>query len=70
MTPADDLPALPDWIPAHLHQNFRDYALAARAERDKQWSEWGVIEVAVRNHSVAEYMRHWEGRAEAAEARV
>jgi hypothetical protein len=28
----------------------------------------GIIEVAVRNPSVAEYMRHWEGRAEKAEA--
>jgi hypothetical protein len=24
----------------------------------------GIVEVAVRNPSVAEYMRHWEGRAE------
>lgn len=29
----------------------------------------GVIEVAVRNPSVAEYMAHWEGRAEKAEAK-
>lgn len=28
----------------------------------------GVIEVAVRNPSVAEYMEHWEGRAEKAES--
>ena len=28
----------------------------------------GIIEVAVRNPNVMEYMRHWEGRAEAAEA--
>ena len=28
----------------------------------------GVIECAIRNPSVAEYMRHWEGRAESAEA--
>lgn len=27
----------------------------------------GIIEVAVRNPNVMEYMRHWEGRAEAAE---
>ena len=30
----------------------------------------GIIEVAIRNPSVADYMRHWEGRAEAAEATV
>lgn len=28
----------------------------------------GIIEVSIRNPSVADYMRHWEGRAEAAEA--
>lgn len=28
----------------------------------------GIIEVAVRNPSVADYMRHWEGRAENAES--
>lgn len=27
----------------------------------------GIVEIAVRNPSVAEYMRHWEGRAEKAE---
>jgi len=30
----------------------------------------GTIEVAVRNPSVMEYMKHWEGRAEAAEAKL
>ena len=30
----------------------------------------GIIEVAVRNPSVSEYMGHWEGRAEKAEAGV
>ena len=34
----------------------------------KQWTTWGVIEVAIRNPSVSEYMRHWEGRATKAEA--
>jgi hypothetical protein len=28
----------------------------------------GIVEVAVRNPSVMEYMKHWEGRAETAEA--
>lgn len=30
----------------------------------------GIIEVAVRNPSVSEYMDHWEGRATAAEAAI
>lgn len=30
----------------------------------------GIVEVAVRNPNVHEYMRHWEGRAEKAEAEV
>jgi 8-oxo-dGTP diphosphatase len=34
----------------------------------QQWKTWGVIEIAVRNPNVAEYMSHWEGRAEKAEA--
>lgn len=33
-----------------------------------QWATWGTIEVAVRNSSVSEYMRHWESRATKAEA--
>jgi len=84
MTPADDLPALPPRDFQHCYetgvgfdcedvwgeQAMRAYALAARAERDKQWRDWCVIEVAIRNPAVAEYMKHWEGRAEAAEARV
>lgn len=30
----------------------------------------GIVEVAVRNPNVLEYMRHWEGKAEKAEAEV
>ena len=30
----------------------------------------GIIEVSVRNASVMEYMKHWEGRAETAEAKL
>ena len=30
----------------------------------------GIIELAIRNPSVSEYMHHWERRAEAAEARI
>jgi hypothetical protein len=45
-------------------------------ERELRWlreecamlTRGGIIEVAVRNPNVAEYMRHWEGRAEKAEA--
>ena len=32
-----------------------------------QWKTWGIIEIAVRNPSVANYMEHWEGRAIKAE---
>ena len=38
------------------------------AERDKQWAAWGTVEVAVRNPSVSDYMKHWEERAAKAEA--
>ena len=30
----------------------------------------GIVEVSVRNPSVMEYMKHWEGRAETAEAKL
>jgi hypothetical protein len=43
---------------------------AAELTRESdQWRTWGTIEVAIRNPSVSESMRHWEGRAESAEAR-
>lgn len=40
------------------------------SSRDKEWSGWGVVEVAVRNPSVAEYMKHWEDRVKAAEDKL
>lgn len=44
-------------------------ARAERAEAElEQWTKWGIVEIAVRNPSVSEYIRHWEGRAERAEA--
>jgi hypothetical protein len=39
-------------------------------EECANWRTWGTIEVAIRNPSVAESMRHWEGRAERAEAKL
>ena len=32
-----------------------------------QWRTWGIAEIAIRNPSVMEYMKHWEVRAERAE---
>ncbi len=43
--------------------------LAADAELELMKTA-GVIEVSVRNPNVAEYVKHWEGRALAAEAKV
>lgn len=42
--------------------------LADKNEELHNWRNWCVIEVAVRNPNVAEFMRHWESRAESAEA--
>lgn len=40
----------------------------ARAEQiENKWMDWGIIEIAVRNKSVNDYMHHWEGRARRAE---
>lgn len=33
-------------------------------------NQGGIVEIASRNPSVMEYMKHWEGRAEAAEAEL
>lgn len=66
-------------IPAE--EDAGDDARIAAASR-REWAEraWraeaeleifrtsGIIEVAVRNPSVMDYMKHWEGRAEKAEA--
>jgi len=38
------------------------------ARQEEQWKTWGVVEIAVRNPSVSEYMSHWEGRTTKAEA--
>lgn len=40
------------------------------SSRDKEWSGWGIVEVAVRNPSVAEYMKHWEDRVKVAEDKL
>lgn len=46
--------------------------LTAENERLRQevehYNKSGIVEIAVRNPSVADYMAHWEGRAEKAEA--
>ena len=38
------------------------------AELQHNLKNWGTIEIAIRNPAVAESMRHWECRAEKAEA--
>lgn len=43
-------------------------ALTESRAENEQWRTWGVIEIAIRNPSVAEYVEHWEGRTEKAEA--
>lgn len=61
--------------PGCMHQfraipvNVQSRIVALEAEV-AQWKTWGIIEVAIRNPSVSEYMRHWEGRTEKAEAEV
>jgi len=52
-------------------------ALAAYKELEAEIAElqhnlknWGTIEIAIRNPAVAESMRHWECRAEKAEAEL
>lgn len=57
-------------VPADDSAVYRGMTAAAavcREARDREWAAWGIIEVAVRNPSVAGYMKHWENRATKAE---
>ena len=75
----------PDWPVLEGRQEIVHADFARQLERElaaatakleacqaelRDWRTWGVIEVAVRNPNVAEYMRHWEQRTESAERRV
>lgn len=54
------------------HNVLAEEAATALQEMQKEielLTKSGIIEVAVRNPSVMDYMKHWEGRAETAEAR-
>jgi hypothetical protein len=68
-------PVAPDDTPTRLLTD-REHIVELRAEVSrlrealKQWESWGIIEIAVRNQSVSDYMDHWEGRALKAEADV
>lgn len=48
----------------------RDTLLARAEAAEGVLASAGICEIAARNPSVMEYMRHWEGRVEAAEARA
>lgn len=64
----------------HLNQSLNGVVLGTaefvcpwrkieRLERElAHFTASGIVEIAVRNPSVAEYCKHWEGRAEKAEA--
>ena len=67
-----------DRIP-YFHDREIEYILeVSKAEAEKraadaeaqvrQWQTWGIVEIAVRNRSVADYMKHWEARALKAKA--
>ena len=62
--------AFQEYIRADLHQQaLRDRIAELEAELNLIKTS-GIIEVATRNPNVMEYMRHWEDRAEAAEAKL
>lgn len=44
--------------------------LEGRVKERIEWSGWGIIEIAVHNGSVSDYMKHWEGRTEKAESEL
>lgn len=53
----------------HLYEEAADRIEELEAEIETLTTA-GIVEVAARNPNVMEYMRHWEGRAEKAEAEV
>ena len=53
--------------PGHLYEKAADRIEELEAEIETLTTA-GIVEVAARNPNVLEYMKHWEGRAEAAEA--
>jgi hypothetical protein len=56
-------------IEAHEMDAGADTITALRAQL-AVYEAAGIVEVAARNPSVMDYMRHWEGRAERAEAQL
>ena len=65
---------LGDWLPHKDKCRCDECSLGREVEALKlenaQWRTWGIIEIAVRNPNVAEYMNHWERRATEAEAKI
>lgn len=54
---------------ADMTKALREAALQSREEM-KNWREWGIIEIAVRNPNVKSYVEEWEGRALKAERKL
>ena len=65
-----------EYVEAQDYRNLLERYNAVLIERDQLRAELdhfknsGIVEVAIRNASVSEYMRHWEGRTEKAEAEL
>ena len=69
-----------DWSKLEWHGPLPDEWFRERAQMQERIEELetelrlmktaGIIEVSARNASVMEYMKHWERRAEAAEAKL
>ena len=64
--PGIDFPAMTTW----LTDVVNGAVAKAVAENDAKWSSWGVIEIAIRNPSVASAQAEWEQRALNAEAKL
>lgn len=52
------------------HAEQRDRQMVEKDAELKQWRTWNIVEIAVRNEQVAQYVTHWENRAEKAEAEL
>lgn len=49
---------------------IKDAEIARLTEQLAQWKSWGIVEIAVRNQNVADYVEHWEGRTTKAEEQL
>lgn len=57
-------------LPAPSNERLAVEIIETLQRELQQWTKWGIVEISIRNQSVADYCTHWEGRAEKSERRL